>query len=191
LNGMLSDSWCQWRDSARDDHPPGTYMGKLKADFESDWIAHLRGQLARVWGAAEVERLLDRDVPNYYFETFRRRLARRERVIKIADNFQCPWEAEAGWRVLQNKVRQGDDLNPHLSRRHASLANNDGLLAEWGVYHFHLGLTLMIRGMPVELVLSSSPWPTTILFARSTCTRMATIGKTPSSSRAFIATGPT
>jgi hypothetical protein len=116
-------------------------MGKLKADFESDWIAHLRGQLARVWGAAEVERLLDRDVPNYYFETFRRRLARRERVIKIADNFQCPWEAEAGWRVLQNKVRQGDDLNPHLSRRHASLANNDGLLAEWGVHHFHLGTT--------------------------------------------------
>jgi hypothetical protein len=41
--------------------------------------------------------------------------------------------------VLQNKVRKGEDLNSHLSKGHASLFNNDGLLAEWGVHHFHLG----------------------------------------------------
>jgi hypothetical protein len=36
-------------------------------------------------------------------------------------------------------VRKGEDLNPHLSLGHASLFNPDGLLAEWGVHHFHLG----------------------------------------------------
>jgi hypothetical protein len=42
--------------------------------------------------------------------------------------------------ALQEKIRKGEDVNPHLSKRHASLFNPDGLLAEWGVRHFHLGV---------------------------------------------------
>jgi hypothetical protein len=59
--------------------------------------------------------------------------------VKIADEFNCPAGDLAGWKALQQKVLNGEDLNPHLSKRHASLFNNDGLLAEWGVHHFHLG----------------------------------------------------
>jgi hypothetical protein len=118
------------------------YMVKLKADFESDWIAHLRTILMQVhgWNVNEVNRLDAGDVPMYYFDSFHRRIAPRPRVIKMADNFHCEPSEEAGWNALRDKVKRGDDLNSHLSKGHASLHNNDGLLAEWGVHHFHLGI---------------------------------------------------
>jgi len=117
-------------------------MSRLKADFEADWIAHLRSALVNVqgWPAAEVANLDDRDVRFRYFDAQRRRIAPAPRTIKIADDFVCPEEHETGWEALQEKVRKGEDINPHLSKRHASLFNPDGLLAEWGVHHFHLGV---------------------------------------------------
>jgi hypothetical protein len=57
---------------------------------------------------------------------------------KVVDNFR---DQIAGWKLLQNKVLKGDNLNPHLSKTDASLKNKDGLLAGWGVHHFHLGKT--------------------------------------------------
>jgi hypothetical protein len=51
----------------------------------------------------------------------------------------------AGWALLQQKVRTGGDLNPQLSSRYASLMNRDGLFAEWGVHHFHLGTVRLAK----------------------------------------------
>ncbi len=109
-------------------------MVKLKANFESDWRAHLRAHMIEVqgWGASEVERINDQDICTYFFESLRRRIAPQSRVIKIADDFQCPVAKEVGWKTLQDKVRKGEDINPHLSGAHASLFNKDGLLAECG-----------------------------------------------------------
>jgi hypothetical protein len=116
-------------------------MVKLKANFESDWIAHLRTHMTEVqgWEEDEVQHISDRDICTCFFESLRRRIVQKPRVLKIADDFRCPVEEEAGWKALQDKVRRGEDLNPHLSGRHASLFNQDGLLAEWGAHHFHLG----------------------------------------------------
>jgi hypothetical protein len=117
-------------------------MPRLKANFEADWITHLRSDLVNVqgWPAAEVASLDDRDVRLRYFDAQRRRIAPAPRTTKIADDFVCPPEHQTGWKALQGKVRKGEDINPHLSKRHASLLNPDGLLAEWGVHHFHLGV---------------------------------------------------
>ena len=115
-------------------------MVKINIDFLSDWITHLRACLIQQgWNAAEVDKLLDADVPENYFESRRRRVPTVPRILKISDHFHCPAAHKAGWEALQNKVRNGEDLNPHLSERHACLSNRDGLLAEWGVHHFHLG----------------------------------------------------
>jgi hypothetical protein len=118
-------------------------MPRLKANFEADWIAQLRSHLVNVqgWPAAEVANLDDQDVRFRYFDARRRRIAPAPRTIKIAHDFVCPPEHETGWKVLQEKVRKGEDINPHLSKRHESLLNPDGLLAEWGVHHFHLGVS--------------------------------------------------
>jgi hypothetical protein len=119
-------------------------MLKLKANFEADWVAHLRAQLTNTWGS-EIQRIPDGDIPAYYFESLHRRLRPQPRALKFADDFQCPAAYLTAWQVLQDKVRRGEDLSPHLSIRHASLFNADGLLAEWAVHHFHLGLTPDVR----------------------------------------------
>lgn len=117
-------------------------MAKLKADFKRDWIVHLRSVMINTqgWAEAEVRSISDRNVACHYFDALRRRITPQSREIRIADDFQCPPECEAGWRVLQGKIDGGDDINAHRSRRHSSLYNPDGLLAEWGVHHFHLGV---------------------------------------------------
>ena len=114
---------------------------RLKADFEADWVVHLRSELvlAQGWSASEVAALDDREIRYRYLDGQRRRIAIRHRAIQIAREFLCPTQHEPGWRTLQAKALKGEDLNPHLSKRHASLFNSDGLLAEWGVHHFHLG----------------------------------------------------
>lgn len=118
-------------------------MPKLNADFVADWVAMLRSYLIdeQRWPAVEIAALPDGDLPSHYFDAQRRRIASVPRTIEIGDSFVCPPDYEAGWTMLQEKVKKGEDINGHLSMGHISLLNHDGLLAEWGVHHFHLGTT--------------------------------------------------
>ncbi|MFK4448348.1 hypothetical protein ABH944_008406 [Caballeronia udeis] len=92
------------------------------------------------WSAAQVSALDDGDVCVRYCDALRRRIVAAPRAVKAADDFVCPPEHLAGWNAFQEKVENGQDINPYLSKRHASLFNLDGLLGEWGVHHFHLGI---------------------------------------------------
>jgi hypothetical protein len=90
------------------------------------------------WGA-EASKVEDRNVLPYFFDLSRRMIPIGTRKIEIADDFDCPPAQKNGWINLQDKIRRGDDLGPHLSWAD-SFSNNDGLLNEWGVHHFHLGM---------------------------------------------------
>jgi hypothetical protein len=116
-------------------------MPTLKANFVADWIAYVRQDLVNTqgWPASEIAALDHREVRLRYFDAQRRRIAIAPRILRLADDFICPPDHEVGWKALQEQVLKGQDLNPHLSTGHASLLNSDGLLAEWGVHHFHLG----------------------------------------------------
>jgi hypothetical protein len=113
-------------------------MVKLKADFVGDAIAQVRHDLRKEWGA-EIDGIDDRNILIHYVDSQRRKFEPHPREIKLADDFNCPSAQETGWKALQSKVRNGEDLGPHLSTNHVSLFNRDGLLNEWGVHHFHLG----------------------------------------------------
>ena len=113
-------------------------MPKLKADFVSDAVAWARRAMRKEWGA-EIDPIDDRNILIHYFDSQRRRITSTPREVRVADDFICPSALEIGWNALQRKVRNGDDLGPHLSTAHAGLFNWDGLLNEWGVHHFHLG----------------------------------------------------
>jgi hypothetical protein len=119
-------------------------MHRLKANFEADWLLHLRERMIKVqgWSAAQVSALGDGDVCFRYFDALRRRITAVPRAVTVADDFVCPPEHQAGSNELQKKVRKGQDINANLSKRHASLVNLDGIMAEWGVHHFHLGVTV-------------------------------------------------
>lgn len=119
---------------------PGS-TGPLPHARRASWIPQLRTLLvAQGWSAAEIGAIADDDVPAHYFDAARRRIAEVPRIIVLADTFSCPPQSQAGWDALQEKIRSGQDLNPHRSLRHASLSNPDGLLAEWGTHHFHVGV---------------------------------------------------
>jgi hypothetical protein len=136
-------------------------MATLSADFRTDLQAMARQHLSQEWGA-EVQNISDDDVLISFFDSLRRRPEVRPRRIWIADDFACPPHYEDGWKQLQKKVVDGEDLRPHLSRRHARLDVLDGMLNEWGVHHLHLGTTAA-AGNPSR-VERSGP----VLFARIT-----------------------
>lgn len=112
---------------------------KLNADFLSDLVASVRSHMAKKWGA-EIARINDGNILALFFDSQRRTISARARNIRAADDFNCPQAQENGWKALQNKIRSGEDIGPHLSTRHRSLFSLDGLLNEWGVHHFHLGV---------------------------------------------------
>ena len=113
-------------------------MAKLRADFEVDLKTHTRRVLTAAWGS-EIATIDDANILIHFFDAERRRIAARPRAVAIADDFTCPADQQTGWNALQEKIRNGDDLGPHMSKKHESILNKDGLLNEWGVHHFHLG----------------------------------------------------
>ena len=114
-------------------------MPTLKADFVSDWQDSLRETMRTIWGD-QVDAIARDNLPVRFFDSFRRRIPVAPRALKISDVFSVPIGFEQGWATFSGKVSQGGDLNPHLSGAHQSLLNHDGLLNDWGVHHFHLGL---------------------------------------------------
>jgi hypothetical protein len=112
----------------------------LKADFLSDWIAGLRKRLTERWGRDEVKSIGDMDIPYAFFDSLPRKLKITPRLAKLSAEFVCPSGLEVQWLIFKEKIENGDDLNPHLSTRHTSISNPDGMLAEWDVHHFHLGI---------------------------------------------------
>lgn len=113
----------------------GEAKGRLRIRSDSSFRKHLTNE----W-SAEASGIDDRSILIHFFDSQRRRIAARPRAIKIADDFSCPSIQLESWESLQAKVLKGDDLVPHLSTGHTSLFNTDGLLNEWGVHHFHLGM---------------------------------------------------
>lgn len=64
------------------------------------------------------------------------------RKIKIHDSFVCPEELIENLHFLSKKIVEGESLRPHLSRKIFDPRFCDGMLFDWGIHHFHLGMTL-------------------------------------------------
>lgn len=114
-------------------------MTRIIADFKTDWHEQLLEQMRSVWGD-QVDRIDGEDVPFRFFDSLRRDISTKPRLLKISDDFVCPVVLEAGWTNLQRKIDAGEPLKPHLSKAHWSFSNQDGLLDDWGIHHFHLGI---------------------------------------------------
>ena len=116
---------------------------KLITDFKSDWHELLKSVMANKWDMDTSD--LDKEIPVHYFNAQQRRIPARPRQVSIADIFECPAEHQAGWNSLQQKITQGQDLSPHLSKFIDDVGKNDLMLSDWGVYHLHLGTKLKGR----------------------------------------------
>jgi hypothetical protein len=104
-------------------------MVTLIADFKADLISMARQRLNEGWGP-DAAHISDEQAIVTFFDSFRRWPAIRPRKVWLADDFYCPPDHESGWNALRDKVLKGDDLRPHLSLKHRSVRNLDGLLNE-------------------------------------------------------------
>lgn len=116
--------------------PEGALM-KLIMDFKADWHDTLKEIMSQEWGMDTTG--LTTDVPVHYFNAAQRRISARPRTLLVSDTFQCPAEHQAGWNLIQQKVKDGQDLTSHLSKLIENTTKTDLMLNDWGVYHLHLG----------------------------------------------------
>lgn len=113
-------------------------MGGLTIDLVADLIVLVRQKLADE-GWTGIELIPDDNVLRTYFDALRRRLPIQRRRVWLSDTFSCPKGLEQAFRALTAKIEAGEDLNSHLSHRHRSIHNLDGMLNDWDVHHLHLG----------------------------------------------------
>ena len=63
------------------------------------------------------------------------------RVVHECQNVNCPDRLKPGFEKLKEELRQGLDLLPRMSRQVKDFDCCDGMLSDWGIQHFHLGVT--------------------------------------------------
>lgn len=72
---------------------------------------------------------------------FRYRLVEpKPRTIVYSTQFACPDDLRPGLSVLEDRIRRGESLFPHLSRQIFDATRQDGMLFDWGIHHLHLGV---------------------------------------------------
>ena len=77
-----------------------------------------------------------------FFNLQKKIIKSRKRKVNFSKEFFCPPEHQRGLDALLEKFRQGQNVTPHLSKAALMPSQFDGLLYDWGIYHFHLGTSL-------------------------------------------------
>lgn len=62
----------------------------------------------------------------------------RPREIKQSPSFLCPECVRQNFEELRRHIADGDDLCPYLGNNLRKLGKPDPMLADWGIWHFHL-----------------------------------------------------
>lgn len=60
------------------------------------------------------------------------------REVKMSPSFSCPECARQNFEYLRQHIEAGDDLSPYLGNNVRKLGKHDSMLADWGIWHFHL-----------------------------------------------------
>lgn len=115
-------------------------MATVRADFETDWTAALRAELALL-GYAVPPTDSARDLAIKLCNAKKRRVSASPRAVHVSRELNVPSGYEAGYEEVKKKLVDGDDITANLSTRIVKVKFNDGLLNDWAIHHFHLGTT--------------------------------------------------
>lgn len=119
----------------------------IEIDLINDFENFLRSQilntsniLQEIKYESQLEEIEDVDELCRLYLNLRRRLIEpRSRKIVKSNEFNCPSHLEENLDELEEKITQGEDLTPFLSRELRRLNFPDATLNEWGIHHLHLG----------------------------------------------------
>lgn len=111
---------------------------KLKIDLYSDWIEYLKRELIRL-GYKNCQVKTEEDYCFYFFNVLLRRVNSAPRKVLFSKEFSCPQEHIQTIETIKNKIEQGSDITPYLSKSIRKPGDYDELLNDWGIHHLHLG----------------------------------------------------
>lgn len=117
---------------------------KINHNLISDWHELLRDVLKNEYGFDDsvINSLSVEDLPFKIIYLEERRITSKPRALHESSVFHCPTEMVNGWDKLKEKIKNGDNLIPYLSKGINDLDYQDKMLNEWGIYHFHLGANM-------------------------------------------------
>lgn len=116
-----------------------------KINFLEDW----RLQMLELLTSAgyKIDVLDDIEKVSYkYWNVKRKELQLIPRKVYEAENFAVPDELKVGYLSLKSKVESGTNINPHLSKFLLDTSQEDLLLNDWGIHHFHLNTAFDSNG---------------------------------------------
>lgn len=111
---------------------------RLQVNLVQDWIEYLQDQLVEAGFKIPIE-TKNEDISFWYFNYIRRLVNPRPRNVLFSQEFNCPPELKSGLDNVIQKIKDGKDIAPHLSKQIKNLKYDDDLLNDWGIYHIHLG----------------------------------------------------
>jgi hypothetical protein len=112
----------------------------LRLDLQGDWRALVIASLTNEGLQADLRKGTE-DLHLQLLHYQRRCVEPRKRGVREAKELACPAELKNGYEAFKTKVMAGEDLRPYLSTGIERLRSRDHLLNDWGIHHFHLGLT--------------------------------------------------
>lgn len=85
------------------------------------------------------DEIIDQLVAKYY--NFVTRVPEKVcRTVRVCKSVTCPPDLKSGFELLKSELEQGRDLLPRMSRKAKDLDCCDGMLNDWNIQHFHLGV---------------------------------------------------
>lgn len=84
-----------------------------------------------------------------YFTYLRKLGSKKSLNIHKSREFVCPDEYQDGLQDIEEKLKQGEDISPYLSKDADKLVN-DLMFNDWGVIHLHLGKELEENGQYIK-----------------------------------------
>ena len=117
----------------------------VQADFQRDWVEILRRNLVS-WGYTLDPALSQEEISFRFFNVWRRLVFTVPRTVAFSREFTCSPELQSGLDAIVQKLEQGIDIKPHLSRSILQPEYNDALLNDWGIHHLHLGTVIDASG---------------------------------------------
>lgn len=127
----------------------------IRCDLDSDLNRCARSWLCHNGFAYKENHTLD--AFQQFLNVQRRLIISKPRHVYRSKMLQCPIEHEGNLKNLLCKVKQGDNLTPHLSKLLLNAAYTDAFLADFGLHHFHLSSEIQAIGKGKGFVKRTGP----------------------------------
>lgn len=116
---------------------------KINTNFEEEWRKILNDRIEQC-GIQNANH--NNPGPDFYSWHQFRRIPTLPRTVHEIKDLTIPPDVYNGYQLLLGKLRNGEDVNSHLSKKALDARFTDLMLFDWGLHHLHLGTEIESDG---------------------------------------------